>query len=198
MDDETDQRPGPSPFAALGAADLGSGDAEFKIVHGLAGSHGRWLRDRMVAMRRRRSIRAIPTLRMTAALLGCVLTVSGCAAPGEIRCTAAETAHGCAITSELFLGQTRRDGTPIPAAEWDAFLGEVVTPLFPAGLTVVDASGQWRNGDGRLGREPAKILVIVRAGGANEAAIAAIIADYKARFAQESVLRVDLRSAAWF
>ncbi|MDB5411625.1 MAG: hypothetical protein JWL84_6537 [Rhodospirillales bacterium] len=116
----------------------------------------------------------------------------------RLRRAGRDPLHGCAVTSELFLGQTRRDGRPILAAEWDAFLREVVTPLFPAGLTVVDASGQWRGSDGMIGREPMKILVIVRPGGADDVGIVAIIAAYKARFAQESVLRVDFKSTARF
>jgi Protein of unknown function (DUF3574) len=152
----------------------------------------------MIAMRRPAKIPSIPIPPMTAALLGCVLAVAGCAAPGDVLCSPAETARGCALTTELFLGQTRPDGSLILAAEWDAFLREIVTPLFPAGLTVVEGSGQWRGGDGKIGREPAKILIIVRPGGADGEGIVAVIAAYKTRFAQESVLRVDLKSAAWF
>jgi hypothetical protein len=147
----------------------------------------------MVAMRPRLPIRPV-----TAALLGCVLAVAGCAAPGNLLCSPAETTRGCAIMSELFLGQTRPDGSPILAAEWDAFLREIVTPRFPAGLTIVDGSGQWRGSAGRIGREPAKILIVVRMGGADGEGIAAIAAAYKTRFAQESVLRVDFKSTAWF
>jgi hypothetical protein len=130
--------------------------------------------------------------------IGFLLAVAGCAAAGGDACTPAETARGCAITSELFLGQTRPDGSAISAADWDAFLGEVVTPRFPAGLTVLDGTGQWRGSDGKIGRETAKILVIVRPGGADGEGIAAIVEAYKARSMQESVLRIDLKSAAWF
>jgi hypothetical protein len=130
--------------------------------------------------------------------IGFLLSVAGCAASGGDACTPAETARGCAITSELFLGQTRPDGNAISAADWNAFLGEVVTPRFPAGLTVLDAMGQWRGRDGKIGQEKAKVLVIVRPGGADGEGIAAIVDAYKARFMQESVLRVDLKSAAWF
>jgi hypothetical protein len=143
----------------------------------------------MTAMRR-------PGRILSIALLGGVL--AGCAAPGGIGCAPAETARGCAVTSELFLGQARPDGSLIRAAEWEAFLADTVTPLFPAGLTVVDGTGQWRGSDGKIDREPAKILIIVRPGGADDAGIAAIVAAYKARFAQEAVLRVDLKSAASF
>jgi hypothetical protein len=58
--------------------------------------------------------------------------------------------------------------------------------------------GQWRGRDGKIGQEKAKVLVIVRPGGADGEGIAAIVDAYKARFMQESVLRADLKSVAWF
>jgi hypothetical protein len=135
---------------------------------------------------------------MAAVLFGCTLAVASCAEPGNVGCSPTETAQGCAVVTELFLGQTRPDGSRISAGEWDAFLREIVTPLFPSGLTILDGSGQWQGDDGKIGREPAKVLIIVRPGGAGDEGIGAIIAPYKTRFAQESVLRVELKSAARF
>jgi hypothetical protein len=152
----------------------------------------------MIAMPGPDPIRSISIPPLTAALLGCLLATAGCAVPDDVRCSPAETARGCAITTELFLGQTRPDGRSIRATEWEAFLRESVTPLFPAGLTVVDGSGQWRGSDGKIGREKAKILIIVRPGGADGDGIVSIIAAFKSRFAQQSVLRVDLKSKASF
>jgi len=42
-------------------------------------------------------------------------------------------------------------------AEWRAFLDEAVTPLFPAGLTVVEATGQWKGQSGQVERERAEV-----------------------------------------
>lgn len=72
---------------------------------------------------------------------------------------AASPAHaeGCvAPTSamqqvKLYFGSSVR-GRPF-VTEWSQFLASEVTPKFPGGLTVSDARGQWRSGDGRIYRE---------------------------------------------
>jgi hypothetical protein len=67
-----------------------------------------------------------------------------------------------------------------------------VTPRFPAGFTVLNGPGQWRGSDGRLAKEQSNILVIWhKPNNRAEADIEAIRSAYKARFAQESVMRVD-------
>ena len=80
--------------------------------------------------------------------------------------------------------------------EWATFLAEVVTPRFPDGLTVLDAYGQYRD-DTLVRAERTRVLVLVHAGSvASDAALHAIIEEYKHRFAQRSVLRVDARVRA--
>jgi hypothetical protein len=81
---------------------------------------------------------------------------------------------------------------------WAVFVTEVVTPRFPAGLTVWSATGQWRSPDGRIQREPSFVLEFVLPARAHDtdAAIAAIVAEYKRRFRQEAVLRVVMPAHA--
>ena len=105
-------------------------------------------------------------------------------------------APGCAATERrlvqdlLYFGTAKPTGVVTPA-EWTDFLGDVVTPRFPQGLTVWQASGQWRGADGAIVREPSFVLSLIHpADEASEAAIRAIIGEYKARFRQEAVLRV--------
>lgn len=77
----------------------------------------------------------------------------------------------------------------VSEADWQAFLRDEVTPRFPDGLTVWDASGQWRGHDGKIGREQAKVLLLVHEQSSElRPAIAAIIESYKRSFHQESVL----------
>ncbi len=69
------------------------------------------------------------------------------------------------------------------------FLAREITPRFPDGSSVVDASGQWRDRiSGRTMREPSKLVIIVVP---DEAAmhdrITAIVAAYKHKFRQQSV-----------
>ena len=93
---------------------------------------------------------------------------------------------------ELYFGRGLADGAVIGEAAWRDFLAEVVTPLFPDGLTVVDAAGQWRGADGVVAREPTKLLIIlVPDADAAGPAIEGIIASYKDRFDQESVLHAE-------
>lgn len=93
--------------------------------------------------------------------------------------------------SEMYFGLQRRDGSPVTEREWASFVEQVVTPRFPAGLTVFDGAGQWRNAASRIEREPSKVLVIFHP---NSAAIDAKIDEvrrlYCERFNQEAVMKV--------
>ncbi|PYO91475.1 MAG: hypothetical protein DMD58_04255 [Gemmatimonadetes bacterium] len=78
------------------------------------------------------------------------------------------------------------------AAAWAVFVTDVVSARLPSGFTFWAAEGGWRGTDGRPSREPSFVLEVVHPArsAAVEAAIVAIIAEYKRRFRQESVLRV--------
>jgi hypothetical protein len=81
--------------------------------------------------------------------------------------------------------------------------GEVV-PRFPAGFTVLAATGSYRGRDGQIISEPSRILEVwAPAEPADQAQAAAkalrdIGASYKQRFQQESVLRSETRGAVCF
>jgi len=67
---------------------------------------------------------------------------------------------------------------------------------------VVDGRGQWRDGE-RIAAEPSRILVVIHSsihppGAEADQALKAIRAEYRRRFAQQSVLRVDRGVAASF
>ncbi len=98
--------------------------------------------------------------------------------------------------SELYFGLAKSNGEVISDEQWDAFLREVVTPRFPDGLTVVNASGQYRNSKGALVKESSKILIVWRPTTAEEdRKLNDIRRVYRERFDQESVLRIDQPSA---
>jgi hypothetical protein len=74
-----------------------------------------------------------------------------------------------------------------------------VTPRFPQGLTVWEADGQWRRPDGRIGRERAKVLLLVHDDTPEvRVALGAIVTMYKRSFQQESVLWETARVCAAF
>lgn len=93
---------------------------------------------------------------------------------------------------ELFFGARHGDGAAVSDDEWAGFLAREVTPRFPAGLTVVRASGQWRNAAGRVTSEPSYVLTVLHApGDTSPAEVDAIRDAYKEQFKQESVMRVE-------
>lgn len=116
-------------------------------------------------------------------LILCVaLSAAGCAT----RRPASEWAR-----SEVYFGMSRPDGSLVSATEWQEFMNQEVTPRFPAGLTVLESSGQWRNLRGGIDREPSKVLILVHARDrATEAQVDSIRKAYCARFEQEAVMKV--------
>jgi hypothetical protein len=74
-------------------------------------------------------------------------------------------------------------------SQWGRFVDRVITPRFPDGLTVSNATGQWRDRkSGKIMREPSKIVQIVLPGQAEDLARLDEIAEaYKRRFRQQSV-----------
>ena len=127
----------------------------------------------------------------------CALAValSACATFGEPRCASHEQA---AVQDSLYFGTARAAGV-VTAEEWSGFLEATVTPRFPRGLTVSQASGQWRGADGAIVRESTYVLHLLHASDAqSEAAIAAIVSAYKTQFRQEAVLRVRAKACMSF
>jgi hypothetical protein len=100
------------------------------------------------------------------------------------------------MQERIFFGLSGPDGA-IPDTEWDAFVAEVVTPRFPGGLTVLEATGQWQDRDKQVTRESSRVVEIIHdeSKGASRR-VAEIAAEYKARYRQESVLiaraRIDV------
>jgi hypothetical protein len=92
------------------------------------------------------------------------------------------------MRTTLYFGLSHPSGS-ISESQWQAFLRNEVTPRFPNGLTVWEANGQWRRADGHIGRERAKVLLLVHEENASvRSAIADIVGVYKRAFRQESVL----------
>ena len=95
----------------------------------------------------------------------------------------------------LIFGTARPDGGPdVTAAQFWAFVNQVVTPRFPDGLTVSEAQGQWRDRHGVIEREKSYELYLLYPAtdaARDSAAIDEIRDLYKQRFAQESVARID-------
>jgi hypothetical protein len=94
------------------------------------------------------------------------------------------------IQDDLYFGRSRPGGI-ISEQEFQKFLSQEITPRFPEGLTVVDATGQFRNRKGVIIKEPTKIVILIHPNSQKKnQAIQEIINLYKSRFNQESVLDV--------
>ena len=92
------------------------------------------------------------------------------------------------MRTTLYFGLSHPTGV-VSENQWQAFLRDEVTQRFPDGLTVWEASGQWRQANGRIARERAKVLLLVHdESPAVRKALSEIVETYKKAFHQESVL----------
>jgi Protein of unknown function (DUF3574) len=91
--------------------------------------------------------------------------------------------------AELLFGRDIGGRLGVSEAAFARFVARELTPRFPDGLTVTDATGQWRDRrSGRILREPSKHVEIVLPGKADDQArLGAIASAYKHTFRQQSV-----------
>jgi len=124
--------------------------------------------------------------------LGLVLSACG---PEEAVCTVGAEQY----RTELFFGLDRENAEPVSEAEFQEFVDTAVTPRFKDGLTLFDATGQYLMDNGNLVHENSKVIVLLHDGGAARSAdINTIREEYKQRFSQEAVLRIDSTSCVAF
>lgn len=103
------------------------------------------------------------------------------------------------VRSEVYFGMSTPGGAQISAEAWQEFLNSEITPRFPAGLSIIDTAGQWRNAGGHIDREAGKMLVLLHPGdAAADAAIEDIRRTYCERFQQEAVMKVETAASVSF
>ncbi|WP_437680051.1 DUF3574 domain-containing protein [Sorangium sp. So ce131] len=131
------------------------------------------------------------------ALLAALFVAAGCYSAEEDPLPAPTAEPTCEsgdpmVRTELFFGMDRLEGPPVTQEEWQEFVDTVVTPRFEDGLTQFDVDGQYRASTGELIHEDSRLIMLLHDGGqAASDAIDAIREQYKQRFDQESVLRID-------
>jgi hypothetical protein len=121
------------------------------------------------------------------AVVGVLLVIApAVAATDSIPCDASLQTKQVA---QLLFGRNVEDRIRVSEADWSDFVAREVTPRFPDGFTVVDATGQWRDARrGSILHESSKLIEIVLPGGGDDRAkIDAIAEAYKRRFEQQSV-----------
>lgn len=126
-----------------------------------------------------------------AALLA--LTVSACVTLP--RSDGLRDAH----LERLYFGRNIGDSAVVSDSAWAVFVRETITPAFPEGATVWDAAGQWRAPDGTIVRERSFVVELLHLVTPDvERRVESVMAEYKRRFAQQSVLRMVTRVRASF
>src|SRR5437870_12525549 len=106
------------------------------------------------------------------------LLLAGCASVHRHACSSGEQPF---VHESWYFGTAKPTGVVTPE-EWAEFLKSAVTPRFPQGLTVWQASGQWRGSDGAVIREASHVLNLVHPNDAtNEKAVLEIVAAYKSQ-----------------
>jgi hypothetical protein len=125
-------------------------------------------------------------------LLAFMLALTSCSRPAGATPALASCAIGdtALVRDVLYFGRNTPAGTELSDSAWQQFVDEVLTPSFPAGLTIWDAAGQWRGTSGQVERERSKVLTLLHAGDSrSDSLVTEAVAEYKRRFAQEAVLR---------
>jgi Protein of unknown function (DUF3574) len=120
-------------------------------------------------------------------LLLCVV-LSGCETMNWASCGGGRQR---AVQEFVYFGTNTPAGSVTPQ-EWTKFLSEVVTSRFTEGLSVWQASGQWKAASGVIVNEQTYVLSLIHTAdnAKMDKAMQDILASYKTRFQQEAVLRV--------
>lgn len=120
-------------------------------------------------------------------IFSAALALSSCAGQQSFSCPPGQMQM---LSDTLYFGAASPAGTMSPEA-WQEFLDTAITPRFPEGLSAWPANGQWKSAKGTIVREASYVLNVIHSDTPpNERAINEITAAFKARFNQESVLRV--------
>jgi hypothetical protein len=131
-----------------------------------------------------------------------VVVIAGCAgraSPSTTPSPSCAIGDTALVRDVLYFGRNRPGGGAVTDIEWQSFLDQVLTPRFPAGLTVVAATGQWKGKSGLVEQERSEVVTVFHSG--DEAARRAVmeaVVEYKQRFRQEAVLRERMPTCARF
>jgi len=94
--------------------------------------------------------------------------------------------------AELMFGRNIGRRLAVNEADWSRFVDREIISRFPSGLTMFNAAGDWRaEATKKIMREPSKVVQIVLPGQAEDIArLNEIVAAYKQRFKQQSVVMI--------
>ena len=129
-------------------------------------------------------------------LLATALLAGGCsvrANPAPAPAVQCAPSHAPFERHVLYFGQSipSSPGGIITPEQWQLFSRDVLSLHFPEGMTILDGHGEWRAPGGRHDSEPSKLVIVLNPIDRRvetAAAVRAVIAEAKRRFAQEAVL----------
>ena len=135
-------------------------------------------------------------------MVGAVVVIAGCAgraSPSTAPSPSCAIGDTALVREVLYFGRNRPGGGTVTDEEWQSFLDQVLTPRFPAGLTVVAATGQWKGKSGLVEQERSEVVTVFHSGDkAARRAVVEVVVEYKRRFRQEAVLRERMPTCVRF
>lgn len=142
-------------------------------------------------------------LRLTALVLAAALMSGGCARRAIVTSSELQDARvstGAWIREELYFGLNKPAGGLVSEEEFLRFTEREIATRLPAGFTILDGIGYWRNARGVTERERSRVLIVYYRDTERDKPklLGEIVAVYKRLFAQEAVLRVVLPAKVMF
>ncbi|HEY9876143.1 MAG TPA: DUF3574 domain-containing protein, partial [Candidatus Obscuribacterales bacterium] len=108
-----------------------------------------------------------------------------------IAIDAPRTIAASLVQQDLFFGRNIPGGGEVSEEQFQAFVDSVITPRFPAGLTIFNGDGQYRDSTNTIIEEKSKLVTLfVEDTPASKTGINDLVASYLFSFNQESVLQV--------
>lgn len=102
------------------------------------------------------------------------------------RGTSGDGAH----LDRLTFGLSIHDTALVSDSAWDAFIRDVVTPRFPQGFAWFRTEGQWQYANGKIAKEPGRIIELIHVpDSTTEARVEEIARYFVKKFDQEAVGR---------
>ena len=106
-------------------------------------------------------VSGLMALAIAAGALAVTMFRPAAAASPTAQCSTGDTTL---VRDILYFGRNMPAGAELSDSGWQQYVDEVLTPRFPAGLTIWDAAGQWRGASGKVERERSKVLTLLHSG----------------------------------
>ena len=102
------------------------------------------------------------------------------------------------VKTEMYFGRNMLDGTNVSNDEFHKFLNEIMTPLFPMGLTVYSTNGQMFDGKQIVKELSFVVMVVHEPTVAYNNNVVKAIDSYKTRFKTTQVMQTQYSTDATF